>query len=290
MRCTFCRVGIMGLFLAALAGAFLGGQWVTAQAPLPLQLPMLAKTEAPPYRGLDAALYMQTSAEYRACCLQAYNLATLRLKEAMAAKPAGTTAVVLDLDETVFDNGAFQTNQLRTNAAYDQVMWDQWEETKWEQIGLIPGAKEFLLEADKLGVALAYITNRNDKFREATTKAIAKLGIPFGAKDILLLSKETSDKTARRAEVEKKHTVLLYVGDNLRDFDDAFRFAKFDDKSTPADRDSRIAARKMLVDKSKDVWGSKWIILPNPCYGEWTKPLGFGLADLDRLLPPPPKP
>ena len=27
-----------------------------------------------------------------------------------------------------------------------------------------------------------------------------------------------SDKTARRAEVERRYTVLLYLGDNLRDF------------------------------------------------------------------------
>lgn len=60
-----------------------------AQAPVGPAAPAAFKREDPEYRGLDSGLYTQTSAEYRACCLQAYNLATLRLKQAVGAADRG---------------------------------------------------------------------------------------------------------------------------------------------------------------------------------------------------------
>lgn len=269
------------LALGALSGSFVAGSWVEAQGPT---APAPFKAEDPAHRGLDANLYMQTSAEYRACCLQAYNLALLRLKEAVAARAERKLAVVMDLDETVFDNAGFQAMQLRSNLAYDQRLWDLWEKENADQIGLIPGAGEFIAEAGKLDVAVVYLSNRNEKYRDSAKKALTRLGIPAKAESLLLLSSETSDKTARRREVEKDYSVALYVGDNLRDFDEAFRCRKLD-KKTPEELEAAIRERKETTDKHRDAWGKKWIILPNPAYGEWMKPLGQGRSDLDRLVP-----
>lgn len=269
------------LALGALSGAFVAGSWVEAQGPT---APAPFKAEDPAHRGLDANLYMQTSAEYRACCLQAYNLALLRLKEAVAARGDRKLAVVMDLDETVFDNAGFQAMQLRSNLAYDQRLWDMWEKENADQIGLIPGAREFIAEAGKLDVAVVYLSNRNEKFRDSTKKALTRLGIPAKTESLLLLSSETSDKTARRREVEKEYSVALCVGDNLRDFDEAFRCRKLE-KKTPEELEAAIRERKETTDKHRDAWGKKWIILPNPAYGEWMKPLGQGRSDLDRLVP-----
>ena len=47
-----------------------------------------------------------------------------------------------------------------------------------------------------------------------------------------------------------------------------------------------IKKRNDEVDLTRDAWGAKWIILPNPVYGEWMKPLGLGAKDLDQLVPP----
>src|SRR5207247_4635544 len=137
------------------------------------QPPPAFKKEDPPYRGLDANLYVQTAAEYRACCYQAYSLAAARLEQrvkerAGAGKPP---AVILDLDETVLDNGGFQSMQLRHGLAYDQRLWDVWEEKHADAVGLVPGAKDFLAKATALGVAAVYLSNRNEKCR-AQTKAI----------------------------------------------------------------------------------------------------------------------
>ncbi len=283
------RWSLWGLALGAgfaLGLGFAAANLVTAQDPLVPRAPATFKAEEPAYRGLDANLFMQTAAEYRACCYQAYNLAACRLREECAAHKdkAGKLAVVLDLDETVLDNAGFQAMQLRSNLAYDQRLWDVWEEKQGDMVGLVPGAKDFILEAGKLGVAVVYISNRNDKFREQTKAMLKRLGIPIGNDAQLKLATNTSDKTERRKETERDCNVLLYVGDNLRDFDEKFRCRKLETRSAE-ELEKAIKERNDKVDETRAEWGRKWIILPNTAYGEWMKPLGAGKADLDRLVP-----
>jgi len=246
------------------------------------------KTEDVPLRGLDANLYMQTAAEYRACCYQAYNLATYRLKEKAAEARAKDKdvklAVVMDLDETVFDNAGFQATQLRSGFAYDQCLWDLWEKSSTNKLGFIPGAHEFITAAQNLNVSVIYISNRSEKLRAEAKQSLATLGIPIQSEDQLLLSTDSSDKTARREATEKNYTVLLYVGDNLRDFKESYKCPSLGQR-TPPELQQAIDARKKAVTEDRDLWGDKFIILPNPAYGEWAKPLGNGKADLDLLVP-----
>ena len=37
------------------------------------------------------------------------------------------------------------------------------------------------------------------------------------------------------------------------------------------------------VDERRAMFGTTWVILPNPAYGEWTKPLGRGVKDAELL-------
>src|SRR5208282_2686687 len=74
---------------------------------------------------LGANLYMQTAAEYRACCLQVYKTAEIRLAALLAAadpKPL-KPAVIMDLDETVLDNAAFQSFLHEHNVDYSDDLW-----------------------------------------------------------------------------------------------------------------------------------------------------------------------
>src|SRR3954466_13712198 len=118
-------MGLSKTWVLALLSAVVGYGFpcaTGAQVPNPAapQAPVAIKLEDPPHRGLDASLYMQTAAEYRACCYQAYHLAALRLRNAAAArKPGEKLAVVMDLDETVLDNAGFQAMQLRSLIAFD---------------------------------------------------------------------------------------------------------------------------------------------------------------------------
>lgn len=97
--------------VTALVIAFVASGWVYGQDAPPPLAPSAYKAEELANRGLDANLYMETSAEYRACCYQAYNLALFRLKAAMAQAKSGNFAVVMDLDETAVDNSGFQAMQ-----------------------------------------------------------------------------------------------------------------------------------------------------------------------------------
>lgn len=288
--CAFTAVGLAGFA----AGLYVAGPRSAAEE---LPAPRVVVREDPPNRSLDANLWMQVSAEYRACCYQAYNVARRRLTEKVRDVPPGgwakPPAVVLDLDETVLDNGEFQTRLARNGLGYDQATWDDYERTGYAQVRLVPGAKAFIDEAKRLGVTIVYITNRQQKkeFRDGTLNALEALGIEVPG-DNLLGATDTSDKTTRRRLAEYRYTVLLYLGDNLRDFHEGdFRSivdnTKFPKVTDPARLREAIVARAAAVDRCEDLFGREWIILPNPVYGEWAKVLGLGTNDKDRLTGQP---
>ena len=116
IACPCLFVGFTGFA----TGLIVAGRPVVAED---LPAPPAVNKEEPLNRPLDANLWMQISAEYRACCYQAYNLARRRLIERLQSPPPGgwakPPAVVLDLDETVLDNSAFQTRLTRNGLTYD---------------------------------------------------------------------------------------------------------------------------------------------------------------------------
>ncbi len=227
---------------------------------------------------LLANLYMQTSAEYAAVCLQTYSLALERLKTKLAARAVGDLkpAVVMDLDETVIDNSGFQSFIDREKLNYSDALWDVWEKSYPDEVRLIPGAKAFIAGAENLGVTVVYLSNRLTKNSAGTASALTRLGLNTeGLTDRLLLKEAggSSDKTARRKSADQKYLILMYFGDNLRDFSEEFaapKLAETDD----AGQLKAIAERRAKVDRAAYRWGNDWIILPNPVYGEWQKLLG----------------
>ncbi|CAN5346479.1 hypothetical protein BH09SUM1_BH09SUM1_26730 [soil metagenome] len=228
----------------------------------------------PAERTLDANLWLQTSAEYRACCLQAFSTATEKLKAKVAASPKDDLpfAVVMDLDETVLDNSGFQSFLDRERDSYSSANWDNWEKNYADDTRLIPGAKEFINSAAAQNVSAVFITNRRVTNNAATIEALTHNGLCTDGIEARLFGKtDTSDKTTRRAEVATKYRVLLYVGDNLRDFSDDFATKRTEDEAAGA---QAIATRAAAVDAARAHFGDDWIIIPNPVYGEWQNPLG----------------
>jgi acid phosphatase len=180
----------------------------------------------PQEHALDANLYMQTAAEYQAVCLQTYNLATERLRQKLAASrlDGSPPAVVMDLDETVLDNSAFQSFLDRERLNYSDALWGIWERDFPQEVGLIPGAKAFIEAAEQLGVTVVYISNRDEKLRASTIAALRQNGLSLERIDSrLLLKTTTSDKTERRKIAEGRFNALIYIGDNLRDFSEEFK-------------------------------------------------------------------
>jgi len=221
----------------------------------------------------NETLWASESAEYTAVALQTYASAREKLAVALA-DPSWTAcleqqagyetlppAIIVDLDETVLDNRPFQIRLIRENLAFDEAHWNEW--VREARSDAIPGAVEFLAEAERLGVEIFYITNRSHEVEEPTRRNLARHGLPVKAEMDTLLAKHekpewTRDKTSRRALVSASYRVLLMLGDDLDDF-----------VTSPSE--SRNSRHETVVSE-REMWGEKWFVLPNPLYGGWVAP------------------
>ena len=261
-------------FILGVGASFVGFKITSVEA-------LSAQQKEPPFSmawRLGSNFYMQTAAEYRACCLQIYQCAEMRLESLLATQGQSRfkPAVVMDLDETVFDNSAFQSFLYENNREYMESDWEVFEKNFPGEVALVSGAKNFIANAESKGVAVYYISNRLEEHRQSTVKALAGLGLNTNniEKRLLLKRKgETSNKSSRRETVAAGNNVLLYIGDNLRDFSETFAAPNLDSGNNQALLQA-MQARSNQVDAAASHWGIDWFILPNPLYGEWEKFLG----------------
>ncbi|SMG46170.1 5'-nucleotidase, lipoprotein e(P4) family [Marivirga sericea] len=227
------------------------------------QLPKEKKLDAAEKLSLqlgNATLWFQQSAEMEAAYLQAYDKGKMLLKIKMDTLSSSglKPAVVLDLDETVLDNSPYEARLFLQGESYGSKSWEKW--SKEGKAVALPGATDFLHFADSLGVKIFYISNRKIGVFESTLKNLKTLKLPQAEKDHLYLRTTKSDKTERRAMIEAHHEILLFVGDNLTDYDQKF-----------AERDSTLG--RQLVKKYQKELLHNFIMLPNPMYGEWESAL-----------------
>lgn len=202
-----------------------------------------------------SSLYQQRAAEYKALCFQAYNIAKLRLDEALRHKSKKPLAVVTDIDETLLDNSPLDAVRAINNQEFDLKAWKQW--TAKGIADTVPGAPSFFKYAASKGVAVFYITNRDEDEREGTTKNLKLYNLPFADKEHIILKQKTSSKEDRRQQVLQQYNIVLLCGDNLPDFD-----ALYDNKPS---EEKRAAVTEQL----KKQFGSKYIIIPNQAYGDF---------------------
>lgn len=201
-----------------------------------------------------AALWQQKAAEYKALCLQAYNLAALRLDAYASAVHDKPPAIITDIDETVLDNSPYSVHQGLKGLGYTDSSWMEW--TARNDCDTVPGALTFLKHAASKNIQVFYVSNRLEAEMDATIANLKKWGFPNADAEHILLKKQTSGKDARRAVVGQHYTVLLFLGDNLGDFSGIY------DHQTNEKRDA-------LVRSSAADFGSRFIVLPNVMYGEW---------------------
>ena len=215
-----------------------------------------------------STLWQTTSAEYRALAYQAYNIARLRLDEDLKIKRTKKRAIIVDADETVLDNSPFEISMIVDGAEYYKD-FDNW--VKSAQCEAIPGSVEFLNYAYRNGCEIYYISNRKLHHMEGTLKNLKILGFPQAEKAHILLKDDTSNKGIRRDQVDQDHFIVMLIGDNLIDFEDVFR-------------QKSIKERFSSIEKFKDEFGKRVIILPNPMYGEWEKTLYGGTSKISEKI------
>jgi len=220
--------------------------------------------EMPDDKLVMAVAWYQHSSEMAALYYQGFNIAKERLDDAVALNKAGRSlAVVVDIDETMLDNSPFETI-LMNNGDFSKG-WKDW--TAKADAKPLPGALEFAKYAQSKNVDIFYITNRNDSERKPTLLNLQKFGFPYSTDDHLLTKSDpsastgnTSSKAGRRAKVAEKHDIILLIGDNLNDFSEMFE-------------DRKTNNGKASVERNSEDFGRKFIVLPNPMYGAWEKPL-----------------
>lgn len=206
----------------------------------------------------QAIYWYQSCAETVALYHQGFNIATERVAAYQPAKGAKTPAVVLDIDETVLDNSPFEAQMVIDNIPYTKELFASWTEKGIAEA--LPGAVEFVNFAIEKGFEVFFITNRYEDERRATMANMESRGFPRLPDDNYLFRQSESDKTPRRSVVLEDHEIVLLLGDNLTDFDGIFQ-----DRATDGCH--------RAVDSMRAEFGRRFIVFPNPMYGDWDKVL-----------------
>lgn len=223
------------------------------------------------HERLHGVLWIQNSAEYQALSAMTYQRATEALDNALhdrnwtaAMEQTGAfqnlpPAVILDLDETVLDNSPFEGRLIKDRTPFNRSKWDQWVAEANAQA--LPGAVQFIIEAQKRDITILFVTNRRAEHEISTRLNLEKLGIILRTDIDAILSEGEAlhnwpaDKSSRRQYLTDRYRILLLIGDDLGDFVSGAM-------DTPTNR-IRIAQQHMSR------WGRSWFLIPNPIYGSW---------------------
>ncbi len=208
-----------------------------------------------------ADLWYHYSAEKKAIYYQTYKLAQIALDKNKAEHQAMANkkkpAIVLDIDETVLDNSPQQLKMLELGQPYTRESWVEW--VKLAQAKPLAGAVEFTQYSQNNGVEVFYVSNRYAENLKYTIENLKKYNFPNADSAHVFLREKSGDKTQRREIISKNYDIILLLGDNLRDFSEIFG------KRAKADLGASV------VKENKALFGTKYIVFPNPTYGEWEK-------------------
>lgn len=204
---------------------------------------------------IQSTLWVQNSAEYEVLCRQSYNHAAFLLNQNIrSAKGSKPLAIITDIDETILDNSPYQAAMIKYDFDYPKH-WNYW--CSKSEAKEIPGALEFLKIAHKKKVRIFYVSNRSEILLKETILNLQKIGFPSVSKEtVLLRTKSDPDKEDRRSKIMENYKVILFIGDKMSDLIEIF-----DNKST---EDRNILAKDL-----SDLISKKFIIIPNPMYGDW---------------------
>lgn len=209
---------------------------------------------------LYAVAWKQTAAEYRALYHQGYNIARDRVDAALAARKDGDKplAVFTDMDDTVMLPLPYWAKLIDGDKAFfDDPVWDEWIPTNGMM--LAPGAMEFFEYCKENGVEVFYITSRDqgENTYQYALENLRALGLPYADEDHLTVLTDSSNKEPRQQELAVTHNPVVYLGDNLNDFQRKYYIK--------GDVPGRIAA----MEADREEFGRRFVLMPNPTDGHW---------------------
>ncbi len=219
---------------------------------------------------VQAQVWTQNSAEYRALCFQAFNTAKINIDSYLSSekKYDRPLAIITDVDETVLDNSPYDGRLILEDVSYDRESWVEWGNLEIAEA--IPGSLEFLTYAYEKGIKVFYVSNRYSEQLESTVNNLKKLGFPNVSESTVLLRSDSRSKSERRNSISDGHEVIMLIGDNLSDFNDEFEV--------------KISEERInYTNEMRGNFGTKLIVLPNPNYGDWESNGLFGGESFDNI-------
>ena len=200
-----------------------------------------------------AIRWTRTAAEHRAAFRQTYAWSEARVEARAADLKPERWAVILDADETVLDNSAYQLRRADQGLGYTPESWTAW--VMEEAAPALPGAVAFTDRVRTLGGRVAIVTNRKDHECDATRRNLEAVGVKA---DAVLCRTGEGAKDRRFRMVQEGTTpaglppleVVAWVGDNIGDF--------------PGGTQEAGADEAFLSE-----FGTRYFVLPNPMYGSW---------------------
>ena len=217
---------------------------------------------APQNQKLSSALHwFRDSLEYCRLTTGVYD-AALRAayRQAVRYGPKGWI-VFMDADETVLDNSLYEYERERCGSHYTGPTWAKW--IKDGIAGAIPGAVAFTQTVHALGGLVAIVTNRDIGNDVVTRTNLKTLGIWFDY-EIGQKEGEPSEKSQRWRDavailaqrVGGSPRPVLWLGDQVTDF-------------PILDANGHIVRAMSQHDAGSHI-GSRYFLLPNPVYGNWS--------------------
>lgn len=206
---------------------------------------LLSACAAHPPAISDGLHWFRDSAEQKAIYAEVYASATSAVRAAAAGLAPGTWAVILDVDETILDNSDSEKPRALSGKPDDDKSWDVWVEQR--KAPLLPGAKAFIDTVHgELKGRIVLVTNRPQARCGATEDNLRAHQLKYD--QILCDGVGDGNKNERFRSVTDTFNVLLWVGDNIRDFPGL--------------------TQQNSGDPSQ--FGKRYFVLPNTMYGSWT--------------------
>ena len=187
-----------------------------------------AHVETPPESALKPGTdWVANSPDWVSEAESVFAEATAYVDEIANTKAEGGWGVILDVDETVINNVAYQVSLDQSGASYAPETWFAW--TQEEAATLVPGAAAFIKHVNARGGHVRLVTNRRDTEQLATERNLEALGLRRHYDYRVLLTRAlpnaTSEKDARFDLVQEMLAtqgfpdveIVAYVGDNKGD-------------------------------------------------------------------------
>ncbi len=201
--------------------------------------------------------WLEDSGEAEALEFEAFNSATNYLNQISKKTTNKPKAIVLDIDETCLNNAPVEGYYIENNNGnFDYNAWCQW--VNYAEATAIPGSVQFTQTAKKDGIQVFYVSGRSQNQLQSTMKNMNNLGFADATEPghIILYPSTQNGKQPTFDELEKNYDIVMFVGDQLTDMG-----GQFQNKTN--------AQEKQLVTQCEKDWGSKYIIIPNPLYGNY---------------------